>query len=304
MTVERLLDELDVGLQPGETEMFYRELAAVARDHASFLGPDQPRTTRPESVEKLISQLGQDVVELSPQLEVIPLKKSRFEDLGLSMSPYLADLFRQFRFYLVNIPVTIVPKSGWNFVKLECIVEFNPEQVEGNRPVAYQVLPPDAWRTLIQAQQSLRIGLNENLEFKVETAQLSSLLPGLPEPLRAGVDVAALGSASLVVGPFDYTVRRPVVLTKGGKTPKVYWHMEGSEAVTHEEPRLGVVLQVPKDVTQVDVAGAVKATRKFSMWAAWLDELLSFVRESTASFFRSGAPKPDGKLWQDITKGL
>lgn len=308
MTIESLFGDLDVKHSPQEATQFYEELAAVSRDATSLLGGSSRKTASMQNTQELIEQLNNaanDIVALAPQLEVFSLKKSNFKKMGLEIGLFLSDLFKRYNFYLINIPVTIYPRSGWMFEKLECIIEFNPKQAKGKRPVAYQVFPAERWQTLVQAEQSLRIGLNENLEFDLDSNQLKALPPGLQNALRSGIGLNAGGSAALVVGPFNYTVRRPKILTRGLKTPKTYWRLEGSENVTEEEPCFGIVLQVSKDIPRVDAVGAVKATRNFNFWASFKEELFDYVREGTKAFFKDeGAPIPDGKLWENLLEGI
>ncbi|MBN2116871.1 MAG: hypothetical protein JW730_09880 [Anaerolineales bacterium] len=304
MSIGDLYAELGVDFQPDDRQKFLQEFADVARDYQSHLGPAEGKGIRTTQLEELAAELGKDVVTFSPQLTALALSKKMFTDLKLEVPPAIASLLRRYDFYLVNFPITVHPRPGGGFVQLESIVEFNPGSPPKERPIAYQIFPQDEWQSIIHAWQGVRVGLNESFEFKIDPIQAASGLPALDSPAKAAIELKLAGKAGLVFGPFDYDIRRPKIVGRGQGNVKVYWRMESEEAITQEQPCLGVVLQVPKDVPRVDINGVLKALPTFHYFTAEVRNLAEFMSSLGANFFKKGAPVTHDMVWEDITAGV
>jgi len=303
MNIDRLYAELGVDFQPNDRQMFLQELADVAHSYKTQLGSKAQAGEDSDHLLELTSELGKEVAEFSPKLSVLPLKKTLFTDLKLEMPPYTVNLLKRFNFYLVDFPITLFPRPGWGFVRLECRVEFNPGRPSAERPIAYQIFPHEEWQDILHAWQSLAVGLDENFEFKIDSAQLPEQQLNLNVPAKAAIELKMAGKMGLILGPFNYYVRRPKILSQGRGNVKVMWRLEGEEQIMQTEPRLGVVLQVPKHVSRVDAIGAMAVFRTFHFFTAELGDLLDFLSKPTKNFLENGAPATDKKPWDDITAG-
>lgn len=305
MSMDDLYAELGIDFRPGDRDKYLLEFADVVRDYKGHLGPPQEKAERQTQLQELAAELGRDMVEFSPKLTVLPLNRRLFTKLGLEVPPYIAELLRQYNFHLVNFPILVVPRPGGGFVQLECILEFNPDQPAEERPVAYQVFPQEAWQPILHASQGLKVGLNENFEFDLDPLQAASpQFQKLDLPVEAAVKLKAAGRAALVLGPFDYDIKRPKVLSRGQGSVKVYWRMESEADILYEQPRLGVVLQVPRNVSRVNVNGALKALPSFHHFSANIHNVADLMSRLGGSFFKKGAPVIHDMPWDDITAGL
>jgi hypothetical protein len=300
MSLDHLYAELGVEFQPDEQEGFLQELADVARYHKGLLGAE-PGADDDSPLEKLAKELGNERVGFAPRPAVVALRPKLFADLHLEAPPYIRQLFQRFNFYLVNFPITLIPRPGGGFSQLDCIVEFNPKGLPNNRPVAYQIFPQEEWQEVIHAWQGVTVGIDEKLEFKVDPLQAAEKLLTLSLPAKAAVELKTAANAGLVLGPFDYHIRRPKIMSRGRGDAKVYWRLDGEEHLTENEPRFGVVLQVPKDVARVDAIGALLARRTFHFLTADFRHLLEYLSDRARRFFEKGAPATDKKPWDDIT---
>ncbi|MBI5298225.1 MAG: hypothetical protein HY869_22330 [Chloroflexi bacterium] len=303
MSMDDLYAELGVNFKPGDRNQYLQEFADVVRDYKVHLGP-QENAVRKTQLQELAAELGKDVVEFSPKLTALALNKRLFGKLGLEIPPYIAELLRQYNFYLVNFPITVVPRPGGGFVQLECILEFNPDQPAAERPVAYQIFPKEDWQPILHAWQGLKVGLNENFEFDVDPLQAAPQLKKLDLPAEAAIKLKAAGRAGLIFGPFEYDIKRPRILSSGQGGVKVYWRMESESEVLYERPHLGVVLQVPKNVTRVDVNGVLKALPTLHLFTADIHNVAGLMSSLAGNFFRKGAPVTHDMPWDDITAGL
>jgi hypothetical protein len=303
MSIGDLYAELGVDFKAGDRAKYLQEFADVARDYQGDLGPTR-NGARDIQLQELAAELGKDVVEFSPKLTALALNKRLFNDLKLEMPPYIASLLRHYHFYLVNFPISVVPRPGGGFAQLECILEFNPDRPPAERPVAYQIFPQEEWQPILHAWQGLKVGLNENFEFKVDPLQAAPQLQKLELPVKAAVQLKTAGQAGLIFGPFEYDIKRPKILSQGQGGVKVYWRMESEENITQERPHLGVVLQVPKEVSRVDVNGVLKALPTFHFFTANVRHVVELMSRPGGNFFRKGAPVTHDMPWDDITAGL
>jgi hypothetical protein len=183
------------------------------------------------------------------------------------------------------------------------MIEFNPGQPAEKCPVVFQIYPEEEWQDVIRASHGLAVGLDEHLEFKVDMDRLTAVLPELTPAEKTKIAHKATGTAKLMVGPFNYCIRRPKIVSKGRGNVKVHWRLEGEEYFEHEESRLAVVLQVPKEVSNIDAVGVLKASKDFRFFTPRLHHLLPHLTEQARNFFKAGAPIVNKMPWQNIIGG-
>lgn len=301
MYLDDLYGELAVGFEPEERGAFLRELEYISLAREAELGGVGVDPTGPNPLMVLSAEIGEEEVSLSPRLPVTALDAERFQRNNLRISPNLQDLMKRWNFFLVDFPFTLLSRSGWGFHRLEMRVAFNPDRPPEDQPVIYQIFPHEEWQDILHAWQGLEIGLDENLEFKLDPDQAAQLMQTASLPLRAGVTAKAAGRAGLLVGPFDYYIRRPKIQSQGRGNIKAIWRLEGEEAIQQKEPRLGVVLQVPRRVKQVDGYGVLAVYRKFHFFSTeTMREVKDFLTNRTRSFFELGAPATAKQPWPDM----
>lgn len=287
------------------------DLLSEAQRTISGLGSELGREPGPggesgsEAAQRLLSQLGQSIVELGAYPEVIQLKEEHFSEHGFDAPKRFKDLSKLYRFYWLRIPLTLQPAENMPFVKLQCAVEFNPDTREGHlRPRAHMILPDRKFKKLLELSDSLELGIGENFEFEA-AAGIPKLQAGkLKAEAEGGVSAKAAGRLGFIVGPFTYTLKRAQVEHSPTDTEKVFWRLEGAEFFQEDEPTLIVVLKVPIAVKEVQIAAALEASHKFNLLAADLGDALLYFRERVANFFRKGAPiQSPPRVW-DITPHL
>ncbi len=80
-----------------------------------MLGKSLKADETAERLAGMLRELGKETAEFSPTLGVYYLAPDLFTERGLQMPATVADLMSRYDFYLVNVPVTLVPRSGWTF---------------------------------------------------------------------------------------------------------------------------------------------------------------------------------------------
>lgn len=302
MSIDSLYADLGVDFQLEDRQAYLEELAYVARYYKTSLGSgeqEEKRNVQLQTIEEIAANFKQEVVEFAFR-QVVPLEETLFNKLNLETPPYIDYLLQRFNFFKVDFPITL--RSHWGFTRLKCSVEFNPDDRQAERPVAFQIFPDQEWQEVFHAWQSLAIGLDANLEFKL-APQLLETLSELQPSLKTTLEPKIASKTGLIVGPFDYYIRRPKIKTTGRDYYKVWWDLEGKDQITQTEPRLGVVLKVPKNTTRVDVKGELLAIRPFTSFTI-LHDLWDLISTPAQNYFKSGAPVPAKKTFEDITAGI
>jgi hypothetical protein len=289
--------DLVAGPAAAKRAQYINEIAQAALDQKRTLGKSLRADESAERLADMLRKLGEESAEFSPSLGVYHLASELFTDRGILMPVAVAELMSRYDFYLVNVPVTLVPRSGWDFSELECRIAFNVDAAEDRRPVAHELFPKEEWQTLISSQNELSFGIDANLAVNAGVK--------LPVTPVVGGDASAGAKAGVksqfIIGPFTYQVRRRRVMTRGKGNVFAYWRLSGDRAADTEDTQLSVVLRVPKDVSVVNVDGVMKASRHISTFGAGFRALLEFVTKGTRDFFERGAPLSDTHSWSAVT---
>lgn len=238
----------------------------------------------------ILQSLKAEKAAFGPRPEVLPLDSEALKARGVDLDNRVKALLERFDFYDVTFPVTLFPKRGWAFDRLECQVEFNPGEKPERRSLAHDIFPGSDWETLAKATMHLEIGITEALEFRAKAAVPSLATAGAEGRLDAG--------AGFVFPPKDYHVKRARLLSRGKDTSEVFWRLDDESFFEKDEPRLGVILKVPKGVTSVKAKGVLAAYRSFNKLGADLGVLVDYLSERVRSFFKKGAPLVDRGEWE------
>jgi hypothetical protein len=301
MALPDLQAELGLDLKPGEEQEYWEELVSTARAYRDTLGEGPQVKTAQDYLEDLKKEIQDgEIIRFSPNLNVVALNQELFQDLHLNLEPYLANLLKHYSFFLVHIPVILSPRRGWTFKELRCIVEFNPGQEPQNRPVAYQIFPAEEWQRLFQCTAELNIGLDGNLQFKVDPQELPSL-ENLGLPAKVAAELKGGMKGRFLVGPFNYYLMQPRITAKGRDDVKVIWNLFGERQVTQSNPRLGVVLKVPREISRVDIAGVLLVYPSFRLLGEGFWHVVKVLSAAAKNFFQQGAPIIKECPWEDIT---
>jgi hypothetical protein len=146
------------------------------------------------------------------------------------------------------------------------------------------ILPDRRFREIAGANLDLDVRINEKFEFEAAAGGL------------AAVDAKAAAGAGFVAGPFRYSFKRALVDHTAPGAEKVFWTMQDSTFNENDDLAFIVVLQVPKEVQTVEIAGALQASHGFDV-AANLGDLLQYFGRRLTSFFKTGAPTIARQVW-------
>lgn len=251
-----------------------------------------------EAAKRLLNQLSSPIAELGADPDILPVEENDFSEHGLSVPTRFKDLAAKHRFYWLRIPVTLMPGENMPFVKLECAVEFNPDEaLAPNRPRALSIFPDKKFQTLLATNTSLELGLGENLDLRA-TAKLPKIETGVGSMNIVGGATGKLQTKlNVKVGPFEHVWKKALIDHSTPGTEKVFWRIEDTEFFAGDPAGFVVVLQVPRSTTELHVAAALQAYPKFSLATADLGDFLVVLTKKAVQFFRGGAPVRDTHFW-------
>ena len=211
-----------------------------------------------------------------------------------------SELARSFDFYWIRFPVGLKPELNWGFNMIEVRIEFNEGAPPHTRPKAYQILPQKQFQTLVDANTSIEVTLNEKLEFEAKTGLLEGALGPAGAKASAEVGAVAKAGAGAVLGPFRYRIKKAKIDHSATGLEWVFWRIDGAEFFQEDSPELVVIAQVPKITKTVTVKAELQASRYFSYGAAPWQDAVKQIPALLRGFFENGMPLRDEKPW-DIT---
>lgn len=250
--------------------------------------------------------LGDDVrdaldedARLAASPDVYKITEQDYLARSLAVPVRFADLTRDFDFYWVRFPVGLQPRHHWSFNMIEVRIEFNADEAAGHlRPKAWQILPNKKFHTMLKADQHLELRLDENFEFAAQSGELS----GRAGKIDIGVESVANAGAGVVLGPFNYQIKRAQIEHNAPGMEWVFWRLDGAEFFQEDSPELVVIAQVPKATKTVKINAVLQAYRSFNLWSASLQRVIGNLPQMFRNYFKGGAPLRDEKVWDISTR--
>ena len=255
------------------------------------LGPDGKAEPSNEGDQARLAM--EEEVEVGAIPKVYKITQNDYLARQLKAPLQVEQLLKKYNFYWIQIPIFLHTRENWFFNKLELRIEFNLDEPRPElRPTAYQILPHRKFQKLIEAEQHLTVGVNENFELEVKTGAIDLQTPDGQRKahMQAGVDGVADGGFKLVIGPFEYTIKRAKIEHTDTNNVAVFWRIVGAEFFQEDRPEFIVVAQVPKKTKTVTIAPRLQAYRSLNGWSATFQLLSKNLPMSLREYFKGGAP--------------
>jgi hypothetical protein len=247
---------------------------------------DETPEVRAGPVGALVRGMNEDIAEFAAFPVVYPITAADFVARDGAVPEGFRQLSERNRFYRIEFPVNLFPRSAWSFDRLEVRIEFNPGEAGPARPKAFQVFPNRQIATLASSTYEVRLRLDSNLQFAVEA-------PPMAPVASAGATAAANAGLDIAIGPFDYRLTRMVVETSAPGLEKAFWRFDDARLLQQDCPHLIVITQVPDATVTVNVACALQAYRNYNFLADRVRNTLRELPKAIRAFFQNGAPLTD-----------
>lgn len=258
-----------------------------------------------EAIENL-EKLQNESISFSPRLGITNLTIANFNKSGSQPSFQLQAQLDHNNFYQVSIPITLFPKSGWAFSRLECWIEFCPGETDPhNRPIIHDIFPDDVWTEILNFQSHLEVGIDENLDFKAVVSEPDTLRwKSLSSEANAKINLQIGGGTRLLAGPYSYRIKKADIRARGRGNVECFWRLDGNRFVDEVDVKLEVILMVPKSRKHpIHVSGKLRACHDFQVLTADLfKDWRSFFDDKIKTLFDRGVPISTSMEWKDIIK--
>lgn len=256
----------------------------------------------PEGAKRAIASfqdaLEKGVLKFSPVLAgVQSLASETFAAHNVQPVAGMDQLLQRFDFYLVPFPVTAFPTAGGVFEKVEAQIEL--DQAAG--AVFYSLFPTDEYQTVAQGETHLNLGVDANLKLTASAAKTMPNNPVASGSGQAGANVGGDTGGKLVLGPFNYTLRRPVAISRGEGDVQALWRLDSNQKIEGSEPlQFIAVVQVPKGTTSLQARGHLRGFLKANLGAQMGDYFRALGQKLKALFGGEQPLQPDPMFWQNI----
>jgi hypothetical protein len=245
----------------------------------------------------LLREMDEDIAQFADFPVVYPILEDDFVARDGSVPDGFRQLSARNRFYRIEFPVNLFPRSSWSFDRLEVRIEFNRGDVASLRPKAFQVFPNRQVAELAKGTYGATVRVTSDLTFAVDTSPVTS---ALPMPVAGAASAGAGAKLNLALGPFEYRVTRMVVETSAVGLEKVGWRFDDPNLLRDDPPRLIVITQVPSAATAVRVECALQAYRNYNFLADRVRNTLRELPKAIHGWFQNGAPLDDEATY-DLT---
>lgn len=209
-----------------------------------------------------------------------------FEALGIELDPLLQKQRRSYEFYCLMMPISLSPKRGATFERVECELQFGPGGLKS--PIVETIFPQTKWRSVLDWGGGMNLALNGRLDWEIglpdnDTLQQVQQLAGIP---TANIKTNNEMKAHILVPDYSFQMGRVETSATGVGNNYCRWRIEDPQLEQTESANLIVVFKVPKGMQTIELTGIVTAKTKMS----WLTTQLNHIFGDLADRFQA--------LWQ------
>lgn len=222
------------------------------------------------------------------------LTPALFTALGIELDPILKKQRRDYEFYSMTLAVSLSPKRGASFQRVECELQFGPDGLKA--PIVETMFPQTKWHSVLSWGGGMNLALNGRLDWEI----------GLPdnEAVEAAKQVSGAPTAQLknnnemkahIILP-DYSFEMGRVETNAAGEGNTYcrWRIEDPQLQKTESANFVVVFKVPKEIKTIELSGIVTADTKMSWLTAQLNNVFGDLADHFQALWQPKARLPIG----------
>lgn len=208
------------------------------------------------------------------------------------------ELSQYYNFYDMRFPLLLLPRRDWAFNYLEMRVEMkSPNALPHMQPVAYELMPEKQFQDVVSADGRLVVRIGESFKFSAKAAPPEVDVGIAKVGAEAGVHGELTSDAGVVVGPFLFRLRKAKIISEGIDGQVVFWRLDGSQFFQENRVLLLVIVQIPKEVKELQVKARFQAARHFNLANSNLQRAVEQLPEAIRTFFKKGAPIGSSGEW-------
>jgi len=234
-----------------------------------------------------------------PADNLIKLTPELFENVKAELTDIRkAQLGSQFNFYYLTLTVSLQPKRGALFQRVECSLDFGPKG--SGEPIIQAIFPTSKWREVLSWGGGMSLGLNADLSWSagVDTpAELAGL--DLPANVQANIKNKNEMKSIIVVPEYAFNLGRAEIAATGEGNSRCFWRLENPELQEVQTVQFGVVFKVPKGTASVEITGLCAAQPEVNWLVAQLRNVFEDISDKLKRLIRGDEPGAERLLIGD-----
>jgi hypothetical protein len=207
-----------------------------------------------------------------------------FAEAGVRLSEVLIrQMHDQFKFYYLTVPVTLMPRRGVQFTRVECRLNFGPK---GSRePIIQSIAPQRQWREVLEWGGAMKLKIDGKLDFSVDL-EVPAPAIALPGAIKAHLAAQNDAQARIIVPDYSFKIGRAEITATGEGNSECFWRIESPQLREEQTVKFSVIFKVPRDVDRVELAGLVIASPDMNWLGANLRDVYEFLSDNLKALFR------------------
>lgn len=241
------------------------------------------------------------LIRLTPDL----LQKMDIE-LHLIQAEQIAS---QYDFYYMAMPVSLYPKRGQLFNRVECHLAF---KAEPNQDVIVQnIFPTSQWHPVLAWGGGMNLALNGKLDWEigVDETQLETVkqLPGVPiGSIKTNNEI----QSRILMPDFSFELGRQEIVATGQGQNFCRWRLRDPQLKQINDLRFIVIFKVTQGTRTIRMLGQVQAEPDMAYLAGEIDDVFSELSQRVKDIFRKPdtartgverLPVGDYEVWESLT---
>jgi len=200
----------------------------------------------------------------NPRNDLIRLTKKLFDPVGVELTELRRRQMRdRFDFYYMTLTVSLRPRRGAQFTRVECALDFGPKGAD--EPIVQAIFPQSEWKQVLSWGGGMNLALNGNLDWMAQIDVPGAVnLKDLPAHIRAHIADKSELAAFVAVPDFSFKLGRTEIVATGQGNSECFWRIETPGLKETQTIQFGVVFCVPKGTASIELKGLVAAEPSMS----------------------------------------
>lgn len=231
----------------------------------------------------------------NPTDNLIRLTQELFDDVGVELTEIRRRQMReQFAFYYMTLTVSMQPKRGALFTRVECALSFGPKGAD--EPIVQAIFPKNEWNEVLSWGGGIKLALNGNLDWGVGVGVPDiAKIANLPGHVKANIANKDELKAFIVVPDYAFTLGRVEIAATGEGNSECFWRIEKPDLQKAQTVQFGVVFKVPKGTTLIKLTGLVAVEPSISWLVANVRNVFEDLSDKLQDLLRRRDNKRNGK---------
>lgn len=222
----------------------------------------------------------------NPSNNLIRLTKKLFDEVKVELTEIRQRQMRdQFDFYYLTLTVSLQPKRGARFTRVECGLQFGPKGA--GEPIVQAIFPKSEWKKALSWGAGLNLAINGDLEWGVEASLPDSVkIENLPDHVKANIANKGGLSAFIAAPDFKYELGRDEIVATGEGNSECFWRIEKPDLQKAQTAQFGIVFKVPKGTKSIELTGLVAAEPNMNWLVANLRDVFEDLSDKLQGLLR------------------